>query len=113
MHHHIWCPIQKILVPIEHITHVSILGFNVPIVQIYMTQLHSNNKITYKALSGLGEFYQLIQPHKQRHDTREPKHYLQITKQLQNVGNLINNANILMHLQNQGPIFKYNFFSCE
>jgi hypothetical protein len=71
-----------------------------------MTQLHSNNKITYKALSRLGEFYQLIQPHKQRHDIRKLKHYLQITKQFQIVGSLINNANILMHIQNQVPIFK-------
>jgi hypothetical protein len=69
-------------------------------------KLHSSNKITYKALSRFGEFYQLIQPHKQGHDTKEPKHYLQVTKQLQIVGNLINDAKILMHLQNQGPVFR-------
>jgi len=91
---------------IEHITHVNILGVSVPIIQIYVTQIHSNNKITYKALAGLGEFYQLIQPHKQRHDIKKPKHYLQIAKQLQIVGSLTNNANILMHIQNQGQIFR-------
>lgn len=80
--------------------HVSFLGIDEPIVKIYLTQLHNINKITYKAFLKLGLFYQFIKPFKKGHDTREPKHYLQGTKQLQIVNNLINNANILMYFQN-------------
>jgi hypothetical protein len=69
-------PIQQVLASIEHIAHINILGVNVLVIEICLTLLHNNNKITYKALLGLGEFYQLIQPLKQVHDTREPKHYL-------------------------------------
>ncbi len=52
------------------------------------------------------EFYQFVQPLKQRHDTKKLNHYFQVTKQFQIMGNLINNVNIMMHLQNQGPIFR-------
>jgi len=59
------------------------MGLSVLVIDICLTQLHNNKKVTYKALLGLGKFYQLIQPLKQGHDIREPEHYLQVTKQLQ------------------------------
>jgi uncharacterized protein YjbK len=59
------------------------MGLSVLVINICLTLLHNNNKVTYKTLLGLGEFYQLIQPLKQGHDTREPEHYLQVTKQFQ------------------------------
>jgi hypothetical protein len=52
----------------------------------------------------LGEFDQFIQPFEHGHDAREAQHYLQVAKELQIMGNLCDNANI-MHLQNQGTIF--------
>jgi hypothetical protein len=56
-------------------------------------------------LSRLGEFDQFIQPFEHGHDPRKAQHYLQAAKKLQIMGSLCDNANILMHLQDQGTIF--------
>jgi hypothetical protein len=69
---------HQVLISIEHIVHVNILGVKVPTVKIYLTQLDSRKKITYKTLPRLGNFNQFIQPFKHGHDAREPQHYLQV-----------------------------------
>jgi hypothetical protein len=33
MHHHVWCAIQQVVVPIEHIVHVGNMGVIVPIIE--------------------------------------------------------------------------------
>jgi hypothetical protein len=48
MHHHIWCCIQQVFIPIEQIAHVGILGVNVPIIKIYLAQFDYNNKSQIK-----------------------------------------------------------------
>jgi uncharacterized protein YjbK len=63
------------------------------------------NKVTYKTLLKLGKFDQFIQPFKHGNDAREAHHYLQVTKKFPIMGNLRDNANILMHLQDQGMVF--------
>jgi hypothetical protein len=82
--------------------HVSSLGVIISTVEICLAQFDCNNKITNKALPGLGEFCQVIEPFQHEHNTRKPHHYLQITKQLQIMGNLSIIASILMHFLNQG-----------
>jgi hypothetical protein len=80
MHHHIRHIIHQIPRPIEHITHVGILGVDVWIVDICLAQLDCNNKITYKALPKVGEFNHFIELFKHGHYTRNSQHYFQITK---------------------------------
>jgi hypothetical protein len=76
--------------------HVNSLGVIVPTIEIYLGQLHYNNKITDKTLPRLGEFNQVIEPFQNGHNTRNPHHYFQITKQLQIMGNLNITTNILI-----------------
>jgi hypothetical protein len=76
--------------------HVNSLGVIVPTIKICLAQFHYNNKITNKTLLGLGEFNQVIKPFQHGHNTKNPHHYLQITKPLQIMGNLSIITNILI-----------------
>jgi hypothetical protein len=95
MHHHVWCAIQQVVVPIEHIMHLSNLELIVLTIEICLAKFHYNNKITNKTLLGLRKFNQVIQSFRHKHNTRKPHHYLQITKQFQIMGNLSITPNIL------------------
>jgi hypothetical protein len=75
MHHHIWHLMHQVPRPIEHITHVGILGVDVWIVEICLAQFDCNNKITYKALPKVGEYNQLIGLFKHGHNTWNSQHY--------------------------------------
>jgi hypothetical protein len=88
MHHHVWCAIQQVAIPIEHIMHLSSFEFIVLIIEIYLTQFYYNNKITDKTLLGLGKLNRIIESFQHGHNTRKPHHYLQITKQFQIMGDL-------------------------
>jgi hypothetical protein len=79
--------------------HVNNLGVIVPTIEIYLAQFHYNNKIIDKTLPGLGKFNQVIEPFQHGHITRNPHHYLQITKQVQIMGNLSITTNILTCLK--------------
>jgi hypothetical protein len=79
--------------------HVKSLRVIIPTIKICLVEFHYNNKIVDKTLPRLGEFNQVIEPFQHGHNTRNAHHYLQITKQLQIMGNLSITTNILIILK--------------